>query len=220
MATVSRTSPRMTPMPMSMPTRMTMSPPLHVEVTPFVIIAHISTVAIRRQGRKSKEDNVHDSKRPTGLEHPTGLIGLPSEIRHGDMIGGVPDGTRGRIDTVGVGNAPELVDSGDEGSHEGEVDEGDKLGICGGAVVAEEGGDGPCDGEDNDNEEDENRVGGEGVVNDEDVDEPGEHAQGGDLDIWWLDLIEEQMVVLSLFCCLFSFWCCGRERIRRTNVTI
>lgn len=165
-------------------------------------------MAIRRQGRKSKEDNVHDGKRPTGLEHPAGLIGLPSEIRHGDMVGGVPDGTRGRIGAVSVGNAPELVDSGDEGSHEGEVDEGDELGICRGAVVAEEGGDGPCDGEDNDDEEDEDGVGSEGVVDDEDVDEPGEHTQGGNLDNLVVRLgvgKVKQMVVLSLFCCLLVF---------------
>ena len=51
-------------------------------------------------------------------------------------------------------------------------------------MVREEGGDGPGGGEDADDEEHEDVVWGEGVVGVVDVDEVGEHAEGGDLDGW------------------------------------
>lgn len=45
-------------------------------------------------------------------------------------------------------------------------------------MVAEEREDGPSQGKNDENKEDEDRIGGQGVVVDEYVDEPGEHAHG------------------------------------------
>lgn len=49
-------------------------------------------------------------------------------------------------------------------------------------MVGEDCADGPDAGEDRDDEEDEDVVWGQGVVGCVDVDEVGEHAEGGDLD--------------------------------------
>jgi len=82
---------------------------------------------------------------------------------------------------VVVGDAAQVVDAGDEGADEAEVDEGDEVGVVAGAVVGEEGEDGPDGGEDGDDEEDEDGGWGEEVLGVVDVDEVGEHAEGGDL---------------------------------------
>lgn len=50
-----------------------------------------------------------------------------------------------------------------------------------GAAVGDEGEEAPCQGEDGDDEEDEDGVGGEDVCVVEFADEPAEHAHGGDL---------------------------------------
>lgn len=84
-------------------------------------------------------------------------------------------------------DVPKSVNAPDECAHEEEVDECDEHGVGFGAVVGEEGGDGPGEREDGDDEEDEDVVGGEGVLRGVDVHEVGEHAHGGDL---WVRLVE------------------------------
>lgn len=60
----------------------------------------------------------------------------------------------GEVCTVGVGDVTELVDAGDKGPDEAEVDEGDEDGGVAGGFAAEDGYDGPGGGEDGDDEED------------------------------------------------------------------
>lgn len=176
---------RMAPVAMPMAARMVvMVAPLDVHATSPRLVPEVAAVAKGGEGGRGKEDDVHDGKGPAGLEHGAGLVGLPAPVRDGDVGGRVPGrcgggGEGAAAAAVGVGDAAKLVDGGDEGGEEAEVDEGDEVGVCGRAVVAEEGEDGPGEGEDGDDEEDEDRVGRQGVVGDELVDEPGEHSHGG-----------------------------------------
>lgn len=61
--------------------------------------------------------------------------------------------------TVLVGDAAQFVDACDEGPHEAEIDEGGEACVVTGAVVGEEGSDGPRSAKDTDDEEDEDIVG-------------------------------------------------------------
>ncbi|KFY45031.1 hypothetical protein V495_03139 [Pseudogymnoascus sp. VKM F-4514 (FW-929)] len=141
------------------------SPPRTVMSTTVALPLHhhhlllVPSMHESQHTRKEKEQAVHNRQRPTRLEHRTRLAqrdpiaaeaGTPQQRK----------GSRG-------------VDAPDEGADEGEVDEGDEAGVVLGAVVGEEGADGPDDGEDDDDEEDEDGVGGEGVGGDVEVDEPG-----------------------------------------------
>ena len=82
---------------------------------------------------------------------------------------------------VFVGDAAQFVDACDKGADEAEIDEGGEARVFTGAVVGEEGCDGPGSAKDTDDEEDEDVVGCQGVVAGVDVDEICEHAEGGDL---------------------------------------
>lgn len=75
----------------------------------------------------------------------------------------------------------EVVDGSDEGAEEEGIDKCDKVGVCRGAVVAEEGEDCPGESENRDDEEDEDGIGCQGVLLDESINEPGEHAHTRDL---------------------------------------
>lgn len=154
-------------------------------VVPAAVLvgAHPAAVAKGDDGCEEEEQAVDDGKSPAGLEHGAGLVGgeVPSGTGDGEVAeAGAPVVAVG-LCAVGVGDAAQLVDGADESADEGEVDEGDEAGVGRGAVVGEEGEDGPGDGEDRDDEEDENGVGREGVGRHVRVDEPGEHAHDGDL---------------------------------------
>lgn len=132
---------------------------------------------------EEEQDGVHDGKRPASLEHGAGLVGGPVVVRAGDgnitkAVG--PVAVARDVGAVGVADAAQIPDGGDEGADEAEVDEADEHGIGRGAVVGEEGEHGPGEGKDRDDEEHENGIGREGVCLDEAIDEPGEHAHGGD----------------------------------------
>jgi hypothetical protein len=155
-----------------------------VVVGPAVIAgADAVSVVESNKGGPGKEDAVHDAKGEAGLEHGAGPVGAEpvAGARDGDAGGGaVPGAAAAPGDAVGVGDAAQVVDGGDEGADKEQVDEGDEAGVSRGAVVAEEGEDGPGKGEDRDDEEEEDRGGREGVDFGVLVDEPGEHAHGGD----------------------------------------
>lgn len=142
------------------------------------------TVPEREETGDGEPDDVDDAERESGLEHDAGLVRVPADARSGD--GDVADGARPGgcavrpVGAVGVGDAAEVVDTGDEGADEAEVDKGEEAGVGGGAVVGEDGEEGPGEGEDGDDEEDEDGGGGEGVGRVVPIDEPGEHADGGD----------------------------------------
>lgn len=143
-----------------------------------------STVPERKHSRDSKPDNVDDPKGKRRLEHHAGLVCVPRDAGSGDgETAARPRPGRvavGEVCAVCVGDAAEVVDACDEGADKAEVDKGDEAGVCGGAVVGEEGEDGPGEGEDGDDEEDEDGGGGESVGVVVFFDEPGEHADGGD----------------------------------------
>lgn len=135
--------------------------------------------------RKEKEEAVHNRQRPARLEHRTRLAQLnPIASKRDIPQQRKASRVRSRRRQTGAvipGDAAEGVDAPDEGADESEVDEGDEAGVVLGAVVGEERADGPDDGEDYDDEEDEYGVGGEGVGGYVEVDEPGEHAYCWDL---------------------------------------
>jgi len=133
-----------------------------------------------QQTRNEEENDIHNAKRKARLKHGACLIDLhthPINIRIAqrteiDIVRGASGDSR----AVGVGDEAQLIDTGDEGAHKTEIDEGDEEGIGARAVVGEERGDGPGGGEDADDEENEDVVGCEGVVGVVYVDEVGEHA--------------------------------------------
>lgn len=149
-----------------------------------VVGAHVAAVHESNNGSGEEEDDVHDAKGPAGLEHRAGLVvdqvvagSNDTDIAHGHIpVLGATD-----AHAVCVADIAQEVDGGDEGAKEEDVDEGDKVGVCGGAVVAEKGEEGPGKSEHRDDEEDQDGVGGESVLLDEAIDKPGEHAHAGDL---------------------------------------
>ncbi len=93
--------------------------------------------------RDEEEYTIHDPERETRLQHCAILVHIPREGRvRGYAVrasADVESAVAGDVAAVGAGYTPELVDAGDEGADEAEVDEGDE--DCGGAggFVAEEG---------------------------------------------------------------------------------
>jgi hypothetical protein len=123
-----------------------------------VIGAHVSAVHESNNRSNGKEDDVHDAKRPAGLEHGAGLV--VNEVIAGandtDIASGeIPVVATLNANTVGVANVAKVVNSGDEGTEEEGINECDKVGVGRRAVVAEEGEDCPSKRENRDNEEDE-----------------------------------------------------------------
>lgn len=137
-----------------------------------------------QQAGEEEENAIHDAKGPAGLEHGAGLVDRDAV---GVDVGGAEDAEAQRVGLlvdVGAGvaaDAAQVPDAGDEGAHEAQVDEGDEVRVVAAAVVGEEGEDGPDGGEDGDDEEDEDRGRRQEVLLVVDVDEVGEHAEGGDL---------------------------------------
>lgn len=135
-------------------------------------------------GGDEEEDAVHDAKGPASLEHGAGLVGAPVPAGASSAPSAAADGPVVAArdgHAVGVADAAQVPDAGDEGAHEAEVDDADEERIGRRPVVAEEGEDGPREGENRHDEEDENRLRREDVVLVVAVNEPGEHAHGGEL---------------------------------------
>ncbi|KGQ11709.1 hypothetical protein BBAD15_g2551 [Beauveria bassiana D1-5] len=145
--------------------------------------AEVVAVHKRGKGGPRKEDAVDNGKCPDGLEHVAGPLVAPGQGGKvaAELAG--PAVAEARVaGAVGGADVAQVVDAGDEGADNGNVDEADEEGVGRGAVVAEEGEEGPGEGEDGDDEEDEDRGRGQDVGGDEFVDEPGEHAHHDDLE--------------------------------------
>jgi len=146
----------------------------HISLLP----RHLTPTDPQRQQRRKKEENtIHDTKRKRRLEHRTRFINIDTDAieRRGAKDA---EGDAVRVGgfqrcAVCAADAAQVVDAGDEGAYEAQVDEGDEVGVGARAVVGEERGDGPDGGEHGDDEEDEDVGGGEFVVFCVDVDEPG-----------------------------------------------
>jgi len=101
----------------------------------------------RQNTRNKKEDAIHDPKRKARLQHRTLFIGREikaiqtcvSEDPKIDLVG-IP-GCYARA--VLFCDTAEFVDACDESPDEAEIDEADEEGVVFGAVVGEEGCDGP-----------------------------------------------------------------------------
>lgn len=137
-----------------------------------------------QQTRDEEEDTIHNAKGPAGLEHRACLVHADPkgiDLHRGEDVEGQGVSLGGERGAVVGANAAEVVDAGDEGANETQVDECDEMAVVPAAVIGEEGKDGPHGREDRDDEKDENGGGGEQVLGIVDVDEVGEHAEGGDL---------------------------------------
>jgi hypothetical protein len=140
-----------------------------------------SFVAVQEDGQPEGEeehDGVHDAQDPRGLEHGAVLVqverplgpAVPAIVTERAQVD--VDGAEGEVGAVGVVDAAELVDAGDEGAHEAQVDEGDEEGRAAGRAEADERHEGPCEGQHRDDEEDEDEGGCQLVVLVEAVNEP------------------------------------------------
>lgn len=152
-----------------------------------VVVAEAAAVREGHNGSHEEEDDVDDAQGEAGLEHGAALRGAPGDAHAGpadahvaEVDGPVVGAVDADVDAVGRGDAAEEVDARDEAAEDEGVDDGDEVGIALGAVVEDEGEEGPGEGDDGDDEEDEDRVGGQGVCACETLDEPGEHAHDGD----------------------------------------
>jgi len=148
-----------------------------------VVGAHVAAVHKSDDSGGEEEDNVHDAESPASLEHGAGLVVDKAVVGSNDTDiaqSDVPVLFAADAHAVCVADIAQVVDGSDKGTEEEDVDESDKVGVGGGAVVAEEGEEGPGKSEHRDDEEDQDGVGSESVLLDETIDEPGEHAHAGD----------------------------------------
>lgn len=124
--------------------------------------AHAIAMHAGEHRREEEQDGVDDAKGEARLEHGARLVDLDVDAVEGgaaeDAEAQVDGGPADHARAVGVGYEAEGVHGADEGADEEEVDDGHEDGVCGGAVVREEGEDGPGAGEDRDDEEDEDGV--------------------------------------------------------------
>ncbi len=136
-------------------------------------------------GRDEEEDAVHDTEGKAGLEHAARLVDRDVKpIDAGgaeDAEGDIQSVAAREMGAVGISDEAQVVHASDEGTDESQIDESDELGVGAAAMVAEEGEDGPDQGEHRDDEEDQDVFGGDDIVLDVAIDEPRQHAHGGDL---------------------------------------
>jgi hypothetical protein len=149
-----------------------------------VVGAQAIAVSKGDDGCNEEEDDVDDAQRPASLEHGARLVGGPVIIGAGDgnvaeTVG--PVGAAVDRRAVNVADSAQIVDASDEGSKDENVDDTDEEGVGRGAMVGEESEDGPGEGDDGDDKEDEDRGWCEGVCVVEAIYEPGEHAHNRDL---------------------------------------
>lgn len=165
----------------------TMTPPMPTMAPPpdlHHLLLRLIPMHQRQHSRKEKEHAVHNPKRPARLQHATRLINVQiqriqrraAQNPKADISLAPPR----EIDAVVVLDETEVVDACDKGADETEVDDTDEAGVGGGAMVGEEGEEGPGEGEDRDDEEDQDVGGREEVGVVVDGNEVGEHADCGD----------------------------------------
>ena len=161
------------------------TPPAPLHNNPLLAPRLIATMHPRQHGRHRKKHTVHNPHGKTRLEHAARLVNPKLDPPDRGAAQDAEIHIHARPDremrAVGGRDEAQVVDACDEGADKGEVDERDELGVAGGAVVAEERGDGPGEREDRDDEEEEDVGWGHDVGGEVDVDEVGEHAHDGDL---------------------------------------
>ena len=143
----------------------------------------LTLVHQRHQPRHGEEDAVHDAEREARLEHGARLVDAEAHRRQRAAAKRAQVDVDRRVarddgDAVRVGDEAQLVDAGDEGADEGEVDEPDEARVV---AVREDGEQRPREREHRHDEQDQNVVGREQVGLDIAVHEEGEHAHDGDL---------------------------------------
>ena len=134
--------------------------------------------------RNEEEYAVHDAKRKASLQHCALFIRRKVQGVNRHTAESKANSVRRAFCDRGAilaADAAQFVDACDEGADEAEIDERGEACVLTGAMVGEEGCDGPGSAQDTDDEEDENVVGCQGVVAGVDVNEVCEHAEGGDL---------------------------------------
>ena len=109
----------------------------------------------QKECRACEEDAIHDAERKRRLQHRALLIDVEAERRvpaeairaQGDVEGSIG----AEMAAVGVGDAAEVVDAGDEGPDEKDVYEADEVGRAAGRFAAKECQEAPhrCKGRDN-----------------------------------------------------------------------
>lgn len=142
-------------------------------------LAAVAVHEEREDGGPEEEDGLHDAEREARLEHGARLV----EVKRQRVAGAhaiVAKGPQRDVDgaavparAVLVGDEAQLVDGGDEGAEEADVDEGDEGRGALGGRVADQRVEGPEDGDDADDEKNEDVGRGQLVVLDEAVDEVG-----------------------------------------------
>jgi len=121
-----------------------------------------------------ERQDIYDRQCESGFEHRARLVRADVDVH--------PSIRRPSIAGRAVlsRDAAKVVHARDQGADDGEVEESDEEGVVAGAEVVDGGEDGPGEGYDGDDEEDEDVGGGEEVGVDVLVDEPGQHAHDGD----------------------------------------
>lgn len=126
-----------------------------------LLVHHIAMVPVQEETQaegEEEEDAVHDSERKGRLEHRACLVDVQRQVRAG-VVAIITKGPERDVEAAGgevgailVADATELVDGGDEGTNEAEINDGDKDGRAFGRAVADQGRESPCACEDGDDE--------------------------------------------------------------------
>lgn len=142
-------------------------------------------------GGEGEEDAVHDAEGEGGLEHGARLVGADVEAvdagRPEDAEADVPPVARDDVGAVGARDEAQVVDGGDEGAEEAQVDQSHEARVGAAAVVAEEGEQRPDEAQNRHDKHDEDEVRRQDVVAGVAVYEVAQHAHG-----WYLEIGERR----------------------------
>jgi hypothetical protein len=148
--------------------------------------AHAIAVEPGQDAGEEEEYAIHDAEGEASLEHGARLVDVDvPRVEAGRAQGPqrqVERVTRTDRGAVQACESAHVPNGGDEGADEAEIDDGHSQRVGGRTMVAEDGVDGPCQGDDGDDKHDEDEVGRQRVDRNKAVDEPGQHAHGGNLD--------------------------------------
>ncbi|TAQ88456.1 hypothetical protein B7494_g3229 [Chlorociboria aeruginascens] len=165
-----------TPPPMPVASNMRLSHIRSLLFPPILPPAHTA----RQQARDGKEHAIHNAKGKTRLLHSAFFLHRDADAVDTHAACGAADAEdlrpRGYGRAVLRCDSSELVDACDQCADEAEVNEGYEEGVGARAVVGEQCCNCPYAGEDADDEEDEDVVGGEQVLRGVDVHEVGKHS--------------------------------------------
>lgn len=133
-----------------------------------------------------EEDNLNDAQREAGLEHSTVLVDIETP-RATRLLAIVPkrsktdkDASRVKVGAVGITDAAQKVDAGDESADKGKVNERNEERRVSGSQVGDERADRPYCAQHARDEEDQDICRCQLVRGDEAVHKVGQHAEDGD----------------------------------------